>query len=118
MMNSLYAPQSYLTVGSVWVLFRIYTHIAPIQSKITTNLTFHRVYTKTALSADAHAKTAKNYVFDDARIVAMSTVSSTMNHPQPRRSLLPTLKLSRIFADNDLQCDWCLYSGRRTRELF
>ncbi|KAG9766750.1 hypothetical protein KCU60_g8284, partial [Aureobasidium melanogenum] len=42
-------------------------------------------YTRTALSADAHAKNAKQNASDGARIVETNTASSTMNRPQPQR---------------------------------
>ncbi|KAH0352169.1 hypothetical protein KCU83_g3813, partial [Aureobasidium melanogenum] len=44
-----------------------------------------RAYTRTALSADAHAKNAKQNASDGARIVETNTASSTMNRPQPQR---------------------------------
>lgn len=64
----------------------------------STDLTLHRAYTKTASSADVHAKSAKQTAFDGARIVETSTASSTMYHPQTRRSISP------IFQNNQDLC--------------
>ena len=72
-----------------------YSHHASFKHPTTTDLTFHRAYTKTASSADAHAKNAKQAAFDGARIVATSTASSTMYRPQTRRSLSPISKINQ-----------------------
>ena len=83
--------------GQAWGLglgavLHTHSHRASDKHWITTDLTLDRAYTKTASSADARAKIAKRYVFDDARIAGTSTVSSITNHPQTRRSLFPISK--------------------------